>query len=158
MSILAEALARRIADEIPKLRDRQRLEAAMATSALVAMADGRIVIEEGVAVGDLISSMEQLKIYDADLAVTLHVAYVERMRADFEAGKREALRVIAKCAGDMEASELLVRVGVAVAKADAVFSPEEIGVIEEICARIEISGLDALGLTGLSTAKAPRPH
>lgn len=149
MSGIARTLAPRISREVLKLRDRTLLEGAMATSALVAMADQRILIEEDLAVGALLENLELLKIYDPEFAVALHTGYVERMRTDFEAGREEALKAVAACGGDVLIAELLVKVGVAVAKADSVFSTEEVEVIEEICRSLGIEGLDALGFGGL---------
>lgn len=149
MSKIADSLGPQITRQVAKLRERELLEGAMATSALVAMADRKVLLEENIAVASLIDNLELLKIYDPHLAVSLHTTYVEGLRANFAIGKQTALAAIERCAGDIEAALLLVRVGIAVAKADASFSNEEVSVIEEVCRQLEIEGLDALGLSGL---------
>ena len=156
MGKLAAKLGPRISRQVLKLRDRKLLEGAMATSALVAMADGRVVLEESVALASLIENLELLKVYDPHLAISLHSHWVERMREDFQAGKREALDTIALCRDDIEMSELLVKVGIAIAKADSVFSDDEVAVVDEICRSVDIAGLDALGLSGLQ--RTPAAH
>ena len=153
MGKLAATLGPRISRHVLKLRDRTLLEGAMATSALVAMADGRVVIEENIALASLIENLELLKVYDPHLAISLHSHWVEKMREDFEAGKHEALDAIARCRDDIEMSELLVKVGIAIAKADSVFSDDEVAVVDEICRRVDIAGLDALGLSGMSVTE-----
>jgi tellurite resistance protein len=60
---------------------------------------------------------------------------------------------VALCADDMDAAELVVHIGVAIAKADKDFKQVELETIEEICARVGISGLDALGLAGVRTSR-----
>ena len=155
MSKVADSLGPRISRQVTKLRERELLEGAMATSALVAMADRKVLLEENIAVASLIDNLELLRIYDPHLAVSLHTTYVEGMRTDFGLGKRTALEAIKSCAGDIEAALLLVQVGIAVAKADSHFSSDEVVVIEEICRELEIEGLDALGLAGLRTSRAP---
>jgi tellurite resistance protein TerB len=155
MSKLADSLGPRITRQVAKLRERELLEGAMATSALVAMADRKVLLEENIAVASLIDNLELLKIYDPHLAVSLHTTYVEAMRSDFGVGKRSALEAIKGCAGDIEAALLLVQVGIAVAKADSHFSSDEVAVIEEICGELEIQGLDTLGLAGLRSTSTP---
>ena len=131
-----------LSHQVTRLRDRVLLDAAMATSALVAMGDRRILIEENLMLAAVLENVELLKIHDPELAVSLHSRYVEEMRRDYELGKRAALQTISRCADDLEAAELCVKIGIAIAKADLDFSPEEIAVVEEICSHLEISGLD----------------
>ena len=90
-----------------------------------------------------------LRLVDPELAISLYNAYVERIRTDFEAGRREALAAIGRCGEDIEASHLVVTVGIAVAKADSVFSADEVAIVEEICRCINIAGLDIPGLAGM---------
>lgn len=158
MSSIARSLAPRISREVLKLRDRTLLEGAMATSALVAMADRKIRLEEDLAVGAVLNNLELLQVYDPELALTLHSGFVDRMRSDYEQGRRLAMESVRRCSGDIEAAELLVKVGIAIAKADADFAPEELAVVEEVCQAVGIEGLDALGLAGLQASKPHRPH
>lgn len=134
--------------EVGKLRDRDLLDAAMATSALVAMGDGKIRLEENLMLAAVLENAELLKVHDPALAVSLHSRYVEQMRDDYELGKQAALQAISRCANDLEAAALCLKIGVAVAKADLDFSPEERAIVEEICSNLGISGLDVLGLSG----------
>ena len=69
MSKIARVLGREVADEIDRLRERYLLEGAMATSALVAMADRRLLVEESLALGGIVENVELLKIYDPREAV-----------------------------------------------------------------------------------------
>ena len=77
MSKIADSLGPQITRQVAKLRERELLEGDMATSALVAMADRKVLLEENIAVASLIDNLELLKIYDPHLAVSLHTTYVE---------------------------------------------------------------------------------
>jgi len=125
----------------------------MAASALVAIADRDVRLEESVTVGALLEKAELLRLHDPSQAVDLYTTYVEALRSNYEQGKREALAAISSCSTDLAAAELLVRVGIAIAKADDDFSPEELEMIEEICACLGISGLDPMALAGVPPAR-----
>jgi len=139
-----------ILDRIVELRDRQLLGGAMATSALVAMADHRVAMSESLAVQAVLASTELLKDCDREVALDLYTGHIDRIRADFESGKEDALEAIRACADDIEAAELIVRVGIAIAKADSEFSRVESEMIDDICEAVQIEGLDTLGLAGSS--------
>ena len=139
----------RIFDQLGELRDRQLLGGAMATSALVAMADHRVAMSESLAVQAVLASAELLKDCDRELALDLYTDHIDRIRADFEEGKEDALEAIRACADDVEAAELIIHVGIAIAKADSEFSEVELDMIDDICSAVGIEGLDALGLAGL---------
>ncbi|MBW2231077.1 MAG: tellurite resistance TerB family protein [Deltaproteobacteria bacterium] len=122
----------------------------MATGALVALADKRLAVEESLALQAVLANAELLKIYDRELALSLYTRHIDRIRSDFAAGKEEAMRAIRVCSEDIEAAELIIQVGIAIAKADSEFSLSELEMIAEICAVIGVEGIDMLGLTGVS--------
>lgn len=148
MSDRSSPLDRRISPQIVRLRDETLLEGAMATGALVALADQRIAVEESIALQDVLANSQRLQIHDPEFAMSLYTRHVDRLRQDFATGKQAALEAIGRCADDVDAALLIVRVGVAIAKADRVVAAAELEVIEEICERIGIVGLDTLGLVG----------
>lgn len=152
----ADTIGPELSREALRLKDQTLLEGAMATSALIACADGRVALEEDLTVATGVENAERLQIHDPELALSLHSAYVESLRGDFESGKRRALESVARCAGDIEAAELIVRIGIAVAKADSVFTPEEVAMVREICAHLGVAGLDPLALAGMKSQ--PRPN
>ena len=153
MSDFARSMGSRLSKQVLRLRDKTLLEGAMATGALVALADRKLAVEESLAVQNVIANAELLRIYDTELALTLYSRYVERLRNDFADGKAAALNAIGLCADDIEAAELIVNVGIAIAKADKDFTSEELEVIEEICARVGVEGLDTLGMVGSTPSR-----
>ncbi len=154
MSKSASSIDARITGQALKLRDHVLLEGAMATGALVALADQRLTIEETVAVGAVLENTKTLQLHDPNYALSLYTRHLDAIRSDYAAGREAALKAVALCADDMEAAELIVRIGIAVAKADSEFSPPELEVIEDICTSLAITGLDPLALAGSSRTLA----
>jgi tellurite resistance protein TerB len=145
-----------IVKQVVRLRERTLLEGAMAASALVAMADRKLKVEESLALGAVLENVEALSIHDPHLAIDLYGEYIDAMRVDFAQGRAHALDAVGRCADDLDAAELLVKVGIAVAKADHEFQPEEVEVVGEICRRLGIEGLDPFALVGKLDPR--RPH
>jgi tellurite resistance protein TerB len=146
MSDFARSVGPRLTRKIVRLRDETLLEGAMAAGALVALADQKLSVEESLMLQTMLANAELLQIYDPELALSLYTRHVDRIRGDFSAGKQTALEAIGRCASDIEAAELIVQVGIAIAKADRIFHEDELRVIEEICQEVGIEGLDTLGL------------
>jgi len=148
MSDYAKSVGPRISQQVLRLRDHRLLEGARATGALVALADQRLAVEESLALQAVLANAELLRIYDRELALTLYTRHIDRIRGNFAAGKEEAMRAIRVCSEDIEAAELILQVGIAIAKADNEFSTSELEMIEEICDAIGVEGVDMPGLTG----------
>lgn len=144
----------RIIRHVLRLSDMILLEGAMATGALVALADRQLSIEESVVMKLVLENVEQLKLHDHQRAIGIYTNYVELLRTEPEKGREAALEAIRLCADDIESAELIVRIGVTIAQADRDFSAPEVEMIEEICRTVGILGLDALGLAGAPTARA----
>jgi len=140
--------------QVIRLRDKALLEGAMATAALVALADSQLVIEESLAVQAVLENAKALELYDPELATSMFTRHVDALRADFESGKAAALRIISLCDEDIDAVALILQVGVAVAKADSQLTGSERDVIEDICASLGVTGLDATGLIGSTASRA----
>jgi len=145
----------RITRHVLRLQDLNLLEGAMATGALVALADRHLAIEESVVMKLVLENVEQLMLHDHRRAINIYTRYVELLRTEPDKGREVAFDAIRQCAEhDIEAAELIVRVGITIAKADQDFSQPEVEMIEEICQCVGITGLDALALAGSPTARA----
>ena len=94
MTSLAATLGRTLGDEIRKLRNRKLLEASMASSALVAMADRDVRLSEQMALDSVLEKVEQLRIYDPVKAVDLHRRYVDALREDPVAGREQVVQAL----------------------------------------------------------------
>jgi tellurite resistance protein TerB len=118
---------------LSRFRNRQFLEATMAAAALVATADGEVTFSEMSALDDLLETVRDLNIYDPHVAVDLYRDFADAIGKNGEAAKRDALGTVAKIAGDHDACDLLIRVAVAISKADGDLSPPEARAISDLC-------------------------
>ena len=139
------ALAAGARIRLARHRHRPFLEAAMAASALVALADGQVTFSESHRLDEIIETIEQLRVFDAHEGVELFKDYIDAIAINPEAGRRRALAAIAGIADDKDEARLLVRLCLAVSAADGAFQDEERERIVEICARLGLAP-DEFGL------------
>lgn len=134
-----------LAAELDKFRNRQFLDATMAASALVSMADGDANITELNILDQALETIQELKIYDPRDAMDLYRDYIDGLRDDPGATRDRIMQTVGKIREDPHAARLLIRVCVAIGKADEDFSGPEKTVITELCQSL---GLDCseLGL------------
>ena len=126
-------------------RHRPFLEAAMAASALVALADGHVTFSESHRLDEIIETIEQLRVFDAHEGIELFKDCIDAIAMNAEAGRRRALTAIAGIADDEDEARLLVRLCLAVSAADGAFQDEERERIIEICAQLGLAP-DEFGL------------
>ncbi|MDA1325299.1 MAG: TerB family tellurite resistance protein [Proteobacteria bacterium] len=134
-----------LAVELDKFRNRQFLDATMAASALVSMADGDANITEINILDQALETIQELKIYDPHDAMDLYRDYIDALRADPGATRDTIMRTIGRIREDPHAARLLIRVCVAIGKADEDFSGPEKAVITELCQSLGLDP-DELGL------------
>lgn len=109
------------------------LEASMAGAALVAMADGRLSFSETSRVDEIVQRVKELKAFDPHEAMDCFYAYIDAIEADFEEGSKRAHEAVAAAAEEPEAAALLVRICVAMSRADGHVDPAETAEIDNIC-------------------------
>ena len=121
-----------LAVELEKFRNRQFLDATMAASALVSLADGDANITELNILDQALETIHELNIYDPHDAMDLYRDYIDRLREDPVQGRETIMQAVAKIQDDEHAARLLIRVCVAIGKADEDFSPPEKDVIKAL--------------------------
>lgn len=114
-------------------------DASMAMCALVAAADGHVDPAERQRVEELIVSNEVLQNFPADQLRQRFAQHVDRFTANFEQGKAEALKEIAKAAKKPAEARAVVQTGMVVAGADGQFEASEQQVIREACVALGLS-------------------
>ena len=119
--------------------DRAFLRAAMGTGALIAMADDEVTFAELMARDYLLDNIEELHVFDPHEAADLFRDYAEAIALDRETGKAKVFEEVVQFMGDEKMAPLLVKVGVAISKADYDFSEREHAAIEELC---EVLGVE----------------
>ncbi|MFJ5280728.1 tellurite resistance TerB family protein [Streptomyces parvulus] len=114
-------------------------DASMAMCALVAAADGQVEPAERQRVEELIVTNEVLQNFPADQLRQRFNQHVDKLLANFQLGKTEALQVIAKAAKKPQEARAVVQTGMVVAGADGVFEHAEQQAIREACTALGIS-------------------
>ncbi|MFD9975721.1 tellurite resistance TerB family protein [Streptomyces sp. NPDC059017] len=114
-------------------------DASMAMCALVAAADGHVDPTERQRVEEMIVSNEVLQNFPADQLRQRFNQNVDRLMANFELGKAEALKEIAKAAKKPQEARAVVQTGMVIAGADGYVEPSEQQAIREACAALGIS-------------------
>lgn len=120
-------------NSLTRFRNRQFLDATMAATALVATADGEVTFSELSALDSVLESVTDLQIYDPHVAVDIYRDFADEIGRDASGGKAAAIAAVSKVAGDADASEHVLRVAVAISKADGNLSPPEAAIITELC-------------------------
>jgi tellurite resistance protein len=120
------------------------MEATMAVSALLAMADGEVSVSEHLARDYVLDNVKELKIYDVHKAVDMFRSYAEAIKADGKAGKEKIYHIISKFSGDVSHATVLIRAGALIAKADGNFSQKEEKIIAELCHRLQLEDSETI--------------
>ncbi|CAL9668403.1 hypothetical protein SUDANB105_07365 [Streptomyces sp. enrichment culture] len=114
-------------------------DASMAMCALVAAADGQVEPAERQRVEELIVTNEVLQNFPADQLRQRFNQHVDRLLTNFEAGRTEALQVIAKAAKKPTEARAVIQTGIVVAGADGHFDMNEQHAVREACHALGIS-------------------
>lgn len=113
-------------------------DASMAMCALVAAADGQVEPAERQRVEELIVTNEVLQNFPADQLRQRFNQHVDKLLANFELGRSEALQVIAKAAKKPAEARAVIQTGMVIAGADGVFEPAEQYAIREACTTLGV--------------------
>jgi tellurite resistance protein TerB len=125
--------------EALKYKNKEFLQAAMAGSALVSMADGSVSEEEKQKMIKFIESNDALSVFSADDVVKAFHEFVGHIQSDKDIGEAKAYHALAKMKSNVEASRLLVRMIIAVAASDGNFDANEKVVASKIARELGIN-------------------
>ena len=144
MTGLLSRMKESIQGQAARHKNRPFLEATMAASALVAIADGTVSFSERARVDQILEGLDALKIFDPHDAINLFNGVIDALTEAPDKGRRQALARITRIAEDAEASRLMVRICCAISEADGEFSEPERQQIVEICAALGVRFEDCL--------------
>ena len=120
-----KARASELKTEALKFKNKDFLNATMAGSALVAMADGSISSEEKQKMIKFIENNDALSIFTTSDVIKAFQDFVGQLEFDKEIGEAKAYQAIGKMKSNVEASRLLVRMIIAIASSDGLFDSDE---------------------------------
>ena len=133
MAKLFEAARLALNEQLQRYRNKPFLEAMMAATAFLALADDKVQLSERLALDYILENVKQLKLFDVHKAVNLFCDYGETIKNDYDLGKEKVFKAVTKFSGDKEKASLIIRACVLIAKADGNFSDEEQKVVNELC-------------------------
>jgi tellurite resistance protein TerB len=125
--------------EALKYKNKDFLNAAMAGSALVAMADGSVSAEEKQKMIKFIESNEALSVFTTSDVIKAFQDFVGQLEFDKDIGEAKAYQALHKMKSNAEASRLLVRMIIAIASSDGNFDANEKVVASKITRELGIS-------------------
>jgi len=124
--------------EALKFKNKDFLNAAMAGSALIAMADGEISSEEKQKMVKFIESHEALSIFTTADVIKAFGDFVAQIEFDQDIGHAKAYEALGKMKSNESAARLLMRMIIAVAAADGVFDESEKKVAHRIAKELRL--------------------
>ena len=107
--------------EALKFKNKDFLNAAMAGSALIAMADGSISASEKQKMIKFIESNDALSVFTTSDVIKAFQEFVSQLEFDKDIGEAKAYQAIGKMKSNTEAARLLVRMIISIASADDMF-------------------------------------
>lgn len=125
--------------EALKYKNKDFLNAAMAGSALISMADGSVSSEEKQKMIKFIESNDALSIFPTNDVIKAFQDFVGQLEFDKDIGEAKAYQALGKMKSNVEASRLLVRMIIAVASADGNFDVSEKAVASKIAKELGIN-------------------
>ncbi|MFZ2169674.1 MAG: TerB family tellurite resistance protein [Methylococcaceae bacterium] len=130
--------ANELKTEALKFKNKDFLNAAMAGSALVAMADGSISSEEKQKMIKFIENNDALSIFTTSDVIKAFQDFVAQLEFDRDIGEAKAYQALGKMKSNSEAARLLVRMIIAIASSDGVFDGDEKKVAVKIAKELAI--------------------
>ncbi len=122
-----------------KFKNKEFLEAAMAGSALIAMADGKISSEEKQKMIKFIESHDALSIFTTSDVIKAFQDFVGQIEFDKDIGEAKAFLALGKMKSNAEAGRLLIRMMIAIASSDGDFDLQEQAVAAKIAKELALN-------------------
>lgn len=124
--------------EALKFKNKEFLNAAMAGSALVAMADGSVSSEEKQKMVKFIESHDALSIFTTSDVIKAFQDFVGQLEFDKDIGEAKAYEALGKMKSNAQASRLLIRMIIGIASSDGNFDDAEKNVATKIAKELGI--------------------
>ena len=117
--------ANELKTEAMKFRNKDFLNASMAGSALIAMADGSIASEEKQKMIKFIESNDALSVFTTSDVIKAFQEFVGQLEFDKDIGEAKAYQALGKMKSNNDAARLLMRMIIAIASSDGNFDANE---------------------------------
>ncbi|HEX9172236.1 MAG TPA: tellurite resistance TerB family protein [Telluria sp.] len=125
--------------EALKYKNKDFLNAAMAGSALISMADGSISAEEKQKMIRFIETNDALSVFTTSDVIKTFQDHVSQLEFDKDIGQAKAYQALHKMKSNADASRLLVRMIIAIASSDGNFDAQERVIASKIAKELGLS-------------------
>ena len=124
---------------VAKFKSVDFANATMAMCALIASADGSIDSAERSKTAALITSNETLKIFPASELKQKFDFYCDKLTADIDFGRIEAIQAVAKLKSKEDQARAVIQIGIVIGGADGNFDKDEMKAVRDACNAVGIS-------------------
>ena len=131
--------ASELKNDVLKFKNKDFLNAAMAGSALIAMADGSISSEEKQKMIKFIEHNESLSVFTTKDVIDAFQNFVGQIEFDKDIGTASAYQAIAKMKSNAEAARLVIRMVIAIGTADGNFDADEKKIAAKIAKELNLN-------------------
>lgn len=121
-----------------ELKNKDFANGSMAMCALIAAADGSVDASEKQKMAGLITSNDILSIFKPDDLREKFNHYADKLTADYDFGKVEALQAIGKLKKKDAQARALIQIGIIIGGADGDFDKDEQKAVREACQAVGI--------------------
>jgi tellurite resistance protein TerB len=122
-----------------QLKSKEFAQGSMAMCALIAAADGSIDPVEQRKTNEVISTNEVLSIFDSRDLQEIFDKYANKLRADYQLGKVEAIQAVGKLRGKPDQARATIQIGIIIGGADGNFDASEQTAVREACNALGIA-------------------
>lgn len=136
---MGKDVSNKLSNEVSKFKNKDFLNAVIAGCALVAASDGVVSAEEKRKMLGFISNSDELKVFDSSDVIESFNKITAKFDFDYEIGKAEALKIIAKIKSNTDAAKLMVRVCCVIGASDGNFDQNEKQTIINICQELGLN-------------------
>ncbi len=157
VQVLAHNVSQEIKGKIARYQNQNFRDACMATCALVAMADGVLQDSERKKVIACIQNNDALSHFSATILRDLFLGFCDQAKDDFT--KVEVIKAIRKVKAEHDFADMVVKIGIIIAKSDKDFADTEKAVIRSIISELGLNESDYdLGVSDqATTVNQPAP-
>lgn len=125
-----------------ELKNKDFANGSMAVCALIAAADGSIDASEKQKMAGLITSNDVLSIFKPDDLREKFNHYADKLTADYDFGKVEALQAIGKLKKKESQARALIQIGIIIGGADGNFDADERQAVRQVCLAVGIDPVE----------------
>lgn len=131
-----------VTKEMTRYKNKNVMQAIVASCAAIAFADGEVSSQEKKKLYGLLQNSDVLKVFSSDEVIAYFGQILSKFEFDQEIGLSEALQVIGKVKGDEGAARHVVRAAIIIGKSDGIFDDKEKIVARQIAVELGLNPTD----------------